>query len=274
MNLAFAITIHKTQGKTFEAGIVHCGSRVFGPGQAYVAFSRMTSSNGLHVIDFDPNSSIANTKALLEYNRLRKLYRPDLPQFEIPIKKVSKRKQQFTASNMDESPEIDMPVKKSRKTFIGMVNNDSVSCYCNASLQCLVRVEEFNNTILVYSSTSALVTCVQGLIGDFKNPRRIAPIEGFRLRFALANQTNNCSIFSLPQQQDASEFITELFQQLVTELNSQQVLCNIFGFVLKITHQCSSCNGAYLAGTPEHCYKYPLNFKNNDKKVRFVSSFS
>ncbi|MFA5842094.1 MAG: AAA family ATPase [Candidatus Gracilibacteria bacterium] len=45
--LAFAITIHKAQGKTFEKVIVDVGSGTFAHGQMYVALSRCTSLEGL-----------------------------------------------------------------------------------------------------------------------------------------------------------------------------------------------------------------------------------
>ncbi|OUE10465.1 helicase [Clavibacter michiganensis] len=47
LRLAWAVTIHKSQGKTYERAIVDLGSRVFSPGQTYVALSRITDIDGL-----------------------------------------------------------------------------------------------------------------------------------------------------------------------------------------------------------------------------------
>lgn len=62
IRLAWAITVHKSQGLTFEKVIADLG-RAFAPGQVYVALSRCTSFNGLvlktqltnYAIKTDPN---------------------------------------------------------------------------------------------------------------------------------------------------------------------------------------------------------------------------
>jgi ATP-dependent DNA helicase PIF1 len=49
LRLAWAVTIHKSQGKTYEKAIVDLGARAFSPGQTYVALSRLTSLDGLYL---------------------------------------------------------------------------------------------------------------------------------------------------------------------------------------------------------------------------------
>ena len=47
VRLAFAVTIHKSQGKTFENVIIDVGRGTFAHGQMYVALSRCTTLDGI-----------------------------------------------------------------------------------------------------------------------------------------------------------------------------------------------------------------------------------
>ncbi|HEV7741007.1 MAG TPA: AAA family ATPase [Pseudolysinimonas sp.] len=49
LRLAWAVTIHKSQGKSYDAAIVDLGPRSFAPGQTYVALSRITALQGLYL---------------------------------------------------------------------------------------------------------------------------------------------------------------------------------------------------------------------------------
>lgn len=49
LRLAWAVTIHKSQGKTYDRAIVDLGHRAFAPGQTYVALSRITELDGLYL---------------------------------------------------------------------------------------------------------------------------------------------------------------------------------------------------------------------------------
>ncbi|XP_034939729.1 ATP-dependent DNA helicase pfh1-like [Chelonus insularis] len=88
--LSYGITVHKSQGLSLKNAIIDAGNRVFCAGQTYVALSRVTSLEGVHLINFDPSQIKASRLAIEEYNRLRKMYRPDLQQIEINEKRRMK----------------------------------------------------------------------------------------------------------------------------------------------------------------------------------------
>ena len=70
LKLAYAITIHKFQGQTFDEAIVY--PECWDPGQLYTALSRLTDVGGLRLAHHCPDSSLVTSRAVLEfYDSLR-----------------------------------------------------------------------------------------------------------------------------------------------------------------------------------------------------------
>ncbi len=67
IKLAWAITVHKSQGLTFEKAILDI-NRAFAPGQVYVALSRLKSLDGLVLTAPIQFSAISQDKVLVDYS--------------------------------------------------------------------------------------------------------------------------------------------------------------------------------------------------------------
>jgi len=68
--LAWALTIHKSQGATMDAAEIDVGSGIFECGQTYVALSRVKSLNGIYLTSFDVKKIRINKKVKDFYEAL------------------------------------------------------------------------------------------------------------------------------------------------------------------------------------------------------------
>lgn len=76
LKLAYAMTIHKAQGQTFEAASIY--PRCWDPGQLYTALSRLTSIDGLYFAHPCPDSSLITSPDVLAFNEGRNIARAPL----------------------------------------------------------------------------------------------------------------------------------------------------------------------------------------------------
>lgn len=71
IRLAWAITIHKSQGLTFDKAIIDAGES-FAPGQVYVALSRLTSLEGLVLFSKISKNSISSDQSAISFSASEK----------------------------------------------------------------------------------------------------------------------------------------------------------------------------------------------------------
>ncbi|MEJ7625610.1 MAG: helix-turn-helix domain-containing protein [Ferruginibacter sp.] len=73
LRLAWAITIHKSQGLTFEKVVIDAG-KAFAPGQVYVALSRCTSLEGLYLVSDISYKSLQSDPRIVTFSKQQKSF--------------------------------------------------------------------------------------------------------------------------------------------------------------------------------------------------------
>ena len=168
---------------------------------SYVAMSRVTHLLGLHLIKFCKERIEADSEAVKEYNRLRQIYRPDLPQFEIPI---PVKKKVYTSSAT--FSEVAVGERKEK----GFVNPDRISCYANSVTQMIIRTSEFENIIKNAANQGIVSTQLKKIVND-KNNANITALNVQPLRVSMGGEYAGAS------QQDAHAFLLHLIDKLREE---------------------------------------------------------
>jgi ATP-dependent DNA helicase PIF1 len=68
LRIAYAITVHKSQGVSLDSALIDIGSSVFEYGQAYVALSRVRSLEGLYIHRLQPHAIVCHPKVRAFYS--------------------------------------------------------------------------------------------------------------------------------------------------------------------------------------------------------------
>lgn len=237
--LAYAITIHKSQGLTLDSVLLDLGKSCFEDSMIYVALSRVRKLENVHLIDFDPGAIRCKQKAANEYNRLRvSICLPELPRWNILPLKYYKEKQnekkkmtmilsadvqakqikQNKADNQakDESLKRKKPVQAQVEPYVLYLENNGVSCYANSLVQCLIRlplfmerINEFITSGFYAQNDHCSISCTElSQFNEANSQRSQNHMEAYILREAVSNE------YAQPTQQDAFMFYTSLMECL------------------------------------------------------------
>lgn len=216
LRLAWAITVHKSQGLTFEKVIADIGSS-FASGQAYVALSRCTSMNGLvltspinqwsvktdrRVIEFAKNETpetllteqLAGSKADFYYSEARKFFRTHEPvkAFDNFIAAIRYRNDLTTDTfrryvtlwlnrlfnQLAEIPKLQQQIKEKEESIKKYVSNESS---LNKNLEAKnSEINAANNQIHKLTDQVATLKKEKSVLaGDVKNAKKtIQSLEG------------------------------------------------------------------------------------------------
>jgi len=137
LKLAWAITIHKSQGKTFNRVFIDLRSGTFAHGQAYVAFSRCTTLKGIHLKHPIDKKHIIMDRRIINFITS---YKYKLSQKEITynikeeiikeaIEKKSKLTITYLKTNGEKTLRIIIPIKMEEIEFKNKKIN-GLTAYC------------------------------------------------------------------------------------------------------------------------------------------------
>ncbi len=84
IQLAYATTIHKSQGQTFDQAVIHLKG-LWETGQAYVALSRLRTLNGLYLTEWSPNSFRVDPTVTQFYQKFLTKPEASLELYSLPV---------------------------------------------------------------------------------------------------------------------------------------------------------------------------------------------
>jgi ATP-dependent DNA helicase PIF1 len=79
LRVAYAITIHKSQGATLDCALIDIGSNTFEYGQAYVALSRVRNLESLYIFNLNPAKIMAHPAVIAYYEAIMNVPEPETP---------------------------------------------------------------------------------------------------------------------------------------------------------------------------------------------------
>ena len=227
LTLAWATTIHKVQGLTLDEIVVDMKGGRFSPGQAYVAFSRVKTLAGLHILNFTSKAikksiDVDNEMCRLNSNTLQPL--PEVPYEPSHVTFALLNVRSIVAKLPDIRADINL-------------KSANILCFCetwlNASQpspmllddQIDIRCDRMTN-----ENRGGVLICVPGLMSP-TNMHRFATtgIEAVSATIQLTNSDNLqiALVYRSPSVSQAT--LTTFLTRLLTHMTLCAVPCLILG---------------------------------------------
>lgn len=140
VRLAWAITIHKSQGLTFEKAIVDAGAS-FAAGQVYVALSRLTSLEGLVLHTKINPAQVMTDERVVRYSEMMAMQQ-DLAQG------LQEERKEFAARKLLESFDLDKLVEAYKENYLGF-SKSAIPDKADAVILALAWTDKMNQLQVV-----------------------------------------------------------------------------------------------------------------------------
>lgn len=247
--LSYAITVHKSQGISLKTVVIDAGLHNFAWRQIYVALSRVTSLKGLHLINYDPSKVSADKQAILQYNNLRKKFRPDLLPYALPL-------EQSCDKNYVEQvwavPRALLEVQENNDPLDDLSNlkgfhDDGFSSFANVTLILLLSNNSFRHQIQKLPDDHILkITLNNYIANNLRNLMDFVLFAGHE--YTIKNQNI-----------DVSQFIQAIFKKC----NLINDITTFLGVYIK---SCNVCHGKSIEEFISNILNVPIK---NDTKITY-----